>query len=70
MLRSWYSLDSEEESVEVSYPSIANQDLRHLNRLSQIAQGNVFLERCPQFVGVFATEVGDVESLSRHSGNA
>ena len=26
---------------EVSDPSIANQDLRHLNRLSQIAQSNV-----------------------------
>ena len=26
---------------EVSDPSISNQDLRHLNRLSQIAQSNV-----------------------------
>ena len=29
---------------------------------------NVFLERCPQIASVFATEVGDVVSLSRHSG--
>ena len=42
MLRSWYSLDTEEESVdEVSYPSIANQVLRHRNRLRQIAQDKV-----------------------------
>ena len=33
---------------EVSDPSIANQDLRHLNPLSQTAQGSVFLEQCPQ----------------------
>ena len=33
---------------EVSDPSIANQDLRHLNPLSQTAQGNVFFEQYPQ----------------------
>ena len=57
-----------DEHVNVDEVSdLANQDLRHLNRLSQIAQDSVFFERCPQFASVFATEVGDVVSLSRHS---
>ena len=43
---------------------VSDRDLRHLN---QKTQSNVFFERCPQFAGAYATEVGEVGSFSWHS---